>query len=79
MNSARNNINVLSSDLVIAIGHGAGTTSEIALAIKANKKVILLNQELDSQKFFKKIGGDNIIIASSSKEAVAIVKRLLKK
>src|SRR6185503_1104713 len=35
MGSARNYINVLSSDVVIACGHGgAGTASEIALALK---------------------------------------------
>src|SRR4028119_2317735 len=32
MGNARNNINVLSSDVVIACGMGAGTASEVALA-----------------------------------------------
>ncbi|MGV0105294.1 P450 cytochrome [Nostoc sp. DSM 114160] len=44
MGNSRNNINVLSSDLVIACGIGAGTASEIALALKANKQVILLTK-----------------------------------
>ncbi len=38
MGNARNNINVLSSDVVIACGMGAGTASEVALALKANKQ-----------------------------------------
>src|SRR6266850_1082239 len=43
MGQARNNINVLSSRVIFACGMGAGTASEIALAIKAGKTVILLN------------------------------------
>jgi uncharacterized protein (TIGR00725 family) len=52
MGNARNNINVLSSNVVIACGIGAGTVSEIALALKANKKVILLNDSKEAQAFF---------------------------
>jgi uncharacterized protein (TIGR00725 family) len=44
MGEARNAINVLTSDVVVACGaEGAGTISEIALALKAEKPVILLN------------------------------------
>lgn len=39
---ARNLINVLSSDVVIALPGGAGTASEVALALKNRKRVILL-------------------------------------
>ena len=42
MGDARNLINVLSSDVVIACPGGAGTLSEVALALKNNKRVILL-------------------------------------
>ncbi|WP_225896124.1 TIGR00725 family protein [Dendronalium phyllosphericum] len=54
MGNARNNINVLSSDLVIACGMGAGTASEIALALKGKKQVILLTDDEESQVFFRK-------------------------
>ncbi len=37
--SARNNFNVLSADLCIAIGGGPGTLSEIALAMKAGTPI----------------------------------------
>jgi len=40
---ARNLINVLSSDVVVACHGSAGTISEIALAVKNLKPVILLN------------------------------------
>lgn len=42
MGDARNVINVLSSDLVIACTGGLGTLSEVMLALKHDKKVILL-------------------------------------
>ena len=42
MGDARNLINVLSSEVVIACPGGAGTLSEVALALKNNKRVILL-------------------------------------
>ena len=38
MDNARNNINILSSDVVIACGYGgSGTASEIALALKSGE------------------------------------------
>jgi uncharacterized protein (TIGR00725 family) len=42
MGQARNIINVLSSDIIVACKGGAGTLSEIALAVKSRKPVILL-------------------------------------
>ncbi len=42
MGDARNLINVLSSDVVIACPGGAGTLSEVALALKSGRRVILL-------------------------------------
>lgn len=43
LGSARNVVNVLSSDVVIACAGGAGTVSEIALALKHGRPVILLD------------------------------------
>jgi uncharacterized protein (TIGR00725 family) len=45
LGNARNCINVLSSDVVVACPGGMGTLSEIALALKCSKPVILLNYE----------------------------------
>lgn len=42
MGNARNCINVLSSDIIVACPGGAGTLSEIALALKNNKPVITM-------------------------------------
>ncbi len=48
MGDGRNYINVLSSDVVVALPGQAGTISEIALAIKNGKMVILLNFDVGS-------------------------------
>jgi uncharacterized protein (TIGR00725 family) len=77
MGSARNNINVLSSHLVIGIGMSAGTASEIALALKAHKKVILLNADETSIAFFQNLSPENVLKASSALDAIAIAKNLL--
>lgn len=42
LGDARNVVNVLSSDVVIACHGGAGTLSEVALALKNNRPVIAL-------------------------------------
>jgi len=70
MGNARNNINVLSSDVVIACGMGAGTASEIALALKGNKKVILLTDNAESKGFFKQLSPQNVYIVDSPGEAL---------
>lgn len=77
MGNARNNINVLSSNVVIACGMGAGTASEIALALKANKRVILLNNSKEAQSFFTKLSSANICIVNSFDDAIAVAKTIL--
>jgi|SRR3989344_416067 len=78
MGSARNNINVLSSDVVVACGYGgAGTASEIALALKSKKHVILFGTDEECQRFFKKVGKDYVSISSSPKETIERIKKLI--
>ncbi|MDB9525190.1 TIGR00725 family protein [Oscillatoria sp. CS-180] len=43
MGSGRNVINILSSEVVVACGLGAGTLSEIALALKLQKPLVLIH------------------------------------
>ena len=78
MGSGRNSINVLSSDVIVACGIGAGTASEIALAIKAGKQVILLSNGKESQVFFKKIGEKLVSLVDVPKEAIKRCEELLK-
>ena len=77
MGNARNNINILSSDVIIACGIGAGTASEIALALKADKQVILLNDSLESQLFFKKLAESNIFVVNNAVEAMNQAREIL--
>lgn len=77
LGNARNNINILSSIVVVAIGIGPGTTSEIALAIKAGKNVILLNNDTATGNFFKSLGNDNVHIAGNIDEAYELLSELV--
>lgn len=77
MGNARNNINILSSDVIIACGMGAGTASEIALALKAEKQVILLNDSPESQLFFKKLAEFNIFVVNNAVEAMNQAREIL--
>jgi hypothetical protein len=80
MGSARNNIIVLSSDAIISCGiGGAGTASEIALALKAEKHVVLLGENEAGQAHFKTIGRDLLHTATTAAEAVQIVGALFAK
>ena len=77
MGQARNNINALSSRAVVACGMGAGTASEIALALKAKKKVVLLKLNQESEAFFKSLGGDDVVVTENPREAVDAVKKII--
>lgn len=78
MHSARNSINVLSSDVVIACGIGTGTLSEIALALKAGKPVVLLTQNEKAKAFLHEIGNGNLYLVKSPAEVMDQVTKLLK-
>jgi uncharacterized protein (TIGR00725 family) len=77
MGSARNNINVLSCDALVIIldGLGAGTVSEAAMALKAQKKIILLNGDEFATDFFIKLDKELVSIAKSPVDAVEIIKK----
>ncbi|HVF55144.1 MAG TPA: TIGR00725 family protein [Pyrinomonadaceae bacterium] len=79
MGQARNNINVLTSHLVVACGMGAGTASEVALALKSKKPVILLGSSGASAAFFKSLGGDEIFLADNPREAIDHARLLLRR
>ncbi len=77
MGQARNNINVLSSRAVVACGMGAGTAAEVALALKAKKRVVLLKVNKESRAFFKSLGGSRVVVARDAKGAVDEVKKII--
>lgn len=76
MGTARNVINVLTSHVVIACGMGSGTASEIAIALKVGKPVILLNVSPASSTFFQELS-DKVLIAQNATMAIEQVRKLL--
>ncbi|VVB79130.1 Uncharacterised protein [uncultured archaeon] len=77
LGNARNSINVLSSDVVIACGVGTGTISEIALALKSDKNVILLNDDKECQSLFKRLGKEKVYVAKNPEDAIKRIKSLV--
>lgn len=75
MGSARNTINVLSSDIVVACPGGAGTLSEIALALKHGKNVITMG--FDTGRVFADFMRAGALIAvNTPEEAVEEIIRI---
>lgn len=78
MGSGRNNINVLSSYVVVVCGlTGSGTVSEVALAVKAGKPVILVAASPADVAFFRKLDKRLVRAADSPEEAIELIMRLM--
>ena len=76
MGNARNAINVLSSDVVIAVGAGgSGTASEVALALKSGKPVVLLAPTPVAEAFFRSLG--NVHVVAEAAAAVLFAARIV--
>ncbi|MCU0613613.1 MAG: TIGR00725 family protein [Desulfobacterales bacterium] len=76
MGSARNCINVLSSHVVVACPGGAGTLSEIALALKYGKKVILFDFDPGTGfDDYRKKG--ELVFVKTPEEAIEAIKTIL--
>ena len=77
MGDARNVVNVLSSDVVVACGAATpGTASEIALALKAGRPVILLAPSEEAAAFFVKCGGGRVDIAQDPAQVITKIHAL---
>ncbi|MGK7883914.1 MAG: TIGR00725 family protein [Crocosphaera sp.] len=79
MGNARNNINVLSSDVIVACGIGLGTVSEIALALKNGKPVILLSEHQEIQQLFYNLSPNLTFMAMDTEQTIKLIKEILKK
>jgi uncharacterized protein (TIGR00725 family) len=77
MGGARNNINVLSSDVVIACGTGAGTTSEVMLALKSDKPILLLNPPEKLVQLLGELPYPKPAIASSPQKAITLIRQII--
>jgi hypothetical protein len=77
MGDARNVINVLSSDVVIALPGGPGTVSEVALALKSGKPVIVLGW--DPGAAIRTAGRGRLFDAQAPEDAVETARRVLQR
>ena len=77
MGSGRNIINALSSKIIVVVGMAAGTASEVSHALKAGRKVILLNQDEITIRFFKNVGGYKVMVAKTVEETIDMIKDYL--
>lgn len=77
MGNGRNIINVLSSSVIISCGLGAGTVSEVALAIKTGKPVVLLNFSEVDRQFLQNLASYPLGMASSVGEAIELTRQYL--
>ncbi|MBD2576735.1 cytochrome [Oscillatoria sp. FACHB-1406] len=75
--NGRNNINVLSSDVVVACGMGLGTASEVALALKNGKVAILLGNEAQSVAFWQGLAGERVKVARDVEDAIAMLRSMI--
>lgn len=74
MGDARNVLNVRSADAVISVCGGAGTLSEIGLALKADRKVIVLKSSggVSGMLAGETIAGKTILAAESVEDALKL-------
>jgi len=77
MGAARNIINVLASDVVVACRGTGGTLSEIAMALRAGRPVVLL--DFDPGESFLNAGSPHPkwVLAQTPQEAVARIREYL--
>lgn len=79
MKGARNFMNILSSDIVISIGHNsAGTLSEIAHAIQLKKPTIICESTIEMQSYLKQFKGSRIKFAKDINEVEKFLVKFLK-
>lgn len=78
LGNARNNINVLTSEVIIACGMGLGAASEVALALKNSKPVIFLDEDTQAWEFFRQFAPKEVFFVTTPSQAIEIAKTLLK-
>ena len=77
LGDGRNVVNVLSSRVVVACGLGPGTAAEIALALKAQRPVILMAMPPGANDLWQSLATGPIAIASTVEAAVAQIQQWL--
>ena len=77
LGEARNAVIALSANACVVCGMNAGTASEVALAIRAKKPVVLLRADEITAKFFRGLDGDLVRTAMSAGEAIEVLRGVL--
>ena len=77
LGEARNAVIALSSNACVVCGMNAGTASEVALAIRAKKPVVLVRADEVTAKFFRSLDGDVVRVAMSAGEAIELLRGVL--
>ena len=77
MGDGRNLLNVLSSDVVIACPGKLGTLSEVVLALKHGKPMILLGFDLREPMFHRHVRSGQLMLASTPMEAIDFAAKAL--
>jgi len=73
----RDQVVVLSSDAIVVCGMSAGTAGEASIAIKSRTPLVLLRPDMDVQAFFQRLGGDGVRVATTPKEAMEVLGRIV--
>lgn len=76
LGDARNAVNVLASQVIVALPGGAGTISEVALALKSERPVIALDFPLGAP-FATYYARGLLIDVATPAEAITVIRRLL--
>ncbi|NJK59850.1 MAG: cytochrome [Oscillatoriales cyanobacterium SM2_1_8] len=77
LGSGRNNVMALSSHAMVACGMSLGTASEVALALKAKRPVILLGVSAPTVQFFQQWDDGGLIVAANPAETIAAIGKIL--
>jgi uncharacterized protein (TIGR00725 family) len=77
LGEARNAVIAQSAHACVVCGMNAGTASEVALAVRAKKPVVLLRSDAITSKFFRALDPESVRVAMSAGEAIEVLRGLM--
>jgi uncharacterized protein (TIGR00725 family) len=75
LGEARNAVLAQSCSAMVACGMNPGTAAEVALALKADKFVVLIRPDRAAAEFFGSLAPDQLKVAASADEAIALLTK----
>ena len=73
LGEARNAVLARSCHAMAVCGMNAGTASEVALALKAGKPVVLVRPERTAEEFVRLLSADGVYVAADAEAALALL------